>query len=110
VSSCGERLRVSPGKEVKKKKEERHRKKRTERFTAQSKIINNQKAENKQAHSDARIPAMDAEHLVVDDDAEREVVEQVSEVFPHVRRVVLLVALVVEAVHLRDLPENEKRR
>ena len=42
-------------------------------------------------------------HLVVDERRQRQVVEQVGEVLPDVRVAVLAQALVVEAVHLRDL-------
>jgi len=48
--------------------------------------------------------SVNAEDLVVDDDTERKVVEQVGEVFPDIGRVVLLEALVIESIHLRDLP------
>ena len=44
------------------------------------------------------------EDLVVDQGGKRQVVEQIGEVFPHVGIAVLAQALVVEAVHLRDLP------
>lgn len=43
-------------------------------------------------------------HLGVDQRGERQVVKQVREVLPHVGVAVLPQALVVEAVHLRDLP------
>ena len=48
--------------------------------------------------------AVQTENVVVDEGREREVVEQVGEVLPHVRVPVLSQTLVVEAVHLRDLP------
>lgn len=47
---------------------------------------------------------MKAEDLVVDKGSEGEVVEKVGEVLPDVRVAVLPEALVVEAVHLGDLP------
>ena len=43
---------------------------------------------------------MHAEDLVVDDDGEREEVEHVREVRPHMRRAILAHALRVEAVRL----------
>jgi len=46
---------------------------------------------------------VEAEDLVVDQSGEREVVEQVCEVFPHIRISVLSQALIVEPVDLRDL-------
>ncbi len=46
---------------------------------------------------------MQAEDLVVDEGGEGEVVEEIGEVFPDVGVAVLAQALVVEAVHLRDL-------
>ena len=42
--------------------------------------------------------------LILDEGCEREVVEQISKVSPHVRVAVFPQAFVVEAVHLRDLP------
>ena len=50
-----------------------------------------------------RQAAVQAEDLVVDEGGEREVVEEVGEVFPDVGVAVLAEALVVEAVDLRDL-------
>lgn len=47
---------------------------------------------------------MHAEHAAVHDRAEREVVEHLAAPPPHVAAPVLALALVVEAVHLRDLP------
>lgn len=47
--------------------------------------------------------AVKAEDLVVDEGGEREVVEQVGEILPHIRVSVLPQALVVETVHLRNL-------
>ena len=47
--------------------------------------------------------AVQAEDLVVDEGGEGEVVEEIGEVFPDVGVAVLAQALVVEAVHLRDL-------
>lgn len=44
---------------------------------------------------------MHAEDLVVDDDGERQVVEHVGEVVPHIRVAVLAATLGVEAVGLR---------
>lgn len=44
-----------------------------------------------------------AEDLVIDERGEGEVVEEIGEVFPDVGVAVLAEALVVEAVHLRDL-------
>lgn len=49
-------------------------------------------------------PAMDAEDTAVDDSSEGEVVEDLAAVAPDVRGAVLALALVEEAVHLRDLP------
>ncbi len=46
---------------------------------------------------------MQTEDLVVNEGGEREVVEKVGEVLPHVGVSVLAQALVVEAVDLRDL-------
>lgn len=46
---------------------------------------------------------MHAEDLVVDDGRETQVVEDLRAVPPHIHGPVLLQALVVEAVHLRDL-------
>ena len=46
---------------------------------------------------------MHAEDLVIDDGREREVVEDLRAVAPHIHRAVLPETLVVEAVHLRDL-------
>ena len=46
---------------------------------------------------------MQAEDLVLDDGGEWEVIEEVSQVLPHVRVAVLSEALVVEAVDLGDL-------
>jgi len=51
-----------------------------------------------------REAAVQTEDLVVDEGGEWEVVEEVSEIFPHVGVSVLAQALVVEAVDLRDLP------
>mmetsp|Transcript_18257 Transcript_18257/g.47080 ORF Transcript_18257/g.47080 Transcript_18257/m.47080 type:complete len:290 (-) Transcript_18257:265-1134(-) len=51
-----------------------------------------------------RQPAVGAEDLVLDKRCKRQVVEQVGERLPHGRAAVLAQALVVEAVHLRDLP------
>ena len=51
-----------------------------------------------------REAAVDAEDLVLDDGREREVVEDLGAIPPHVDRTVLAQALVVEAVDLRDLP------
>mmetsp|Transcript_3210 Transcript_3210/g.13928 ORF Transcript_3210/g.13928 Transcript_3210/m.13928 type:complete len:312 (+) Transcript_3210:1674-2609(+) len=48
--------------------------------------------------------AVHAEDAVVDDRRERQVIEDVRAVAPHVDAAVLAKALVVEAVHLRDLP------
>lgn len=45
---------------------------------------------------------MHTEDLIVDYGRNSEVVEQVGAVPPHIQRPVLLHALVVEAVHLRD--------
>ena len=45
-----------------------------------------------------------AEDLILDDSREGQMVEHVRDVLPHVRVAVLAQALVVEAVHLRDLP------
>lgn len=50
-----------------------------------------------------REAAVQAEDLVVDQRGKRQVVEQVGEVLPHVRVAVLAQALVIEAIHLRDL-------
>ena len=46
---------------------------------------------------------MDAEHLVLDDSGQRQEVEDLGAVPPHVHAAVLPQTLVVEAVHLRDL-------
>lgn len=46
-------------------------------------------------------PAMDAEHLPVDEGAEREVIKHLAAGLPDRSVAVLLLALVVEAVHLR---------
>ena len=46
---------------------------------------------------------MKAEDLVVDESSEREVVEEVGEVFPHICIPILPQTLIVEAVDLRDL-------
>ena len=43
-------------------------------------------------------------YLIFDESGEGEVVEEVGEVSPYVRVAILAEALVVEAVHLRDLP------
>lgn len=51
-----------------------------------------------------REAAVQAEDLVVDERGEGEVVEEVGEVLPHVGVAVLAEALIVESVHLRDLP------
>mmetsp|Transcript_3207 Transcript_3207/g.13915 ORF Transcript_3207/g.13915 Transcript_3207/m.13915 type:complete len:312 (+) Transcript_3207:1674-2609(+) len=48
--------------------------------------------------------AVRAEDLVLDSRRQGQVVEHVGDVLPHVRVAVLAQALVVEAVHLRDLP------
>ena len=48
--------------------------------------------------------AVDAEHLFFDEGCQGHEVEEVGEVLPHVDTAVLAQALVVEAVHLRDLP------
>ena len=48
--------------------------------------------------------SVETEDLVVDERGEGEVVEEVGEVLPHVGVAVLAEALVVESVHLRDLP------
>jgi hypothetical protein len=47
--------------------------------------------------------SVEAEDLVVDEGGERQIVEEVGEVFPHVRISIFPEALVVEAVDLRDL-------
>lgn len=47
--------------------------------------------------------AVKAEDLVLDEGGKGEVVEEVGEVFPHVGVAIFAQALVVEAVHLRDL-------
>jgi len=47
--------------------------------------------------------SVETEDLVVDEGGEREEIEEVGEVLPHVRVAVLSQALVVEAVHLSDL-------
>lgn len=49
-------------------------------------------------------PAVHAEDTPVDDSSEGEVVEDLAAVAPDVRGAVLALALVEEAVHLRDLP------
>ena len=46
---------------------------------------------------------MEAEDLVVDERGEREVVEQIGEVFPDVCIAVFSEALIVETIDLRDL-------
>ena len=46
---------------------------------------------------------MHAENLVVNDGSERQVVEHLSAVAPHIDGAVLTQALVIESVHLRDL-------
>lgn len=46
---------------------------------------------------------MQAEYLVVDQRSQREVVEQISEVFPDVGVAVFSETFVVETVHLRNL-------
>lgn len=48
-------------------------------------------------------PAVQTEDLVFNEGSEGEVVEEVSEVLPHVGVAVFAEALVVEAVHLGDL-------
>lgn len=50
-----------------------------------------------------RQAAVDAEDAVLDDGREAEVVKDLGAVAPHIDRAVLLEALIVEAVHLRDL-------
>ena len=47
---------------------------------------------------------MNAEHGVVHNSREAQAVKDVRAVAPHIRVAVLFEALVVEAVHLRDLP------
>lgn len=47
---------------------------------------------------------MHAENTPIDDSSEGEVVEDLAAVAPDVRGAVLALALVEEAVHLRDLP------
>jgi len=44
--------------------------------------------------------AMDTEHGIIDHDTDGEVVEQVSEVSPHIRRPVLALAFHVKSIHL----------
>eukprot|EP00982_Pelagococcus_subviridis_P015934 31439-Pelagococcus_subviridis.AAC.31 len=51
-----------------------------------------------------RQAAVDAQHLSVDQRGEGEVIEHVRAPPPRVRVAVLPLALVVESVHLRDLP------
>ena len=51
-----------------------------------------------------REPAVWAEELLVDGSCERQKIEQVRETFPHVGTAVLAHTLVVEPIHLRDLP------
>ena len=48
--------------------------------------------------------AVHGEHAVLDDRRQRQVVKHLGAVPPHVDRAVLAQALVVKAVHLRDLP------
>lgn len=50
-----------------------------------------------------RETSMEAENLVVDEGGQREVIEQVGEVLPHVCIAVFAQALVVEAIYLCDL-------
>ncbi len=50
-----------------------------------------------------RKPTVQAEDLIVDQGGEREVIEEVGEVFPNVRIAVFSQAFVVEAVDLGDL-------
>ena len=50
-----------------------------------------------------RESAVQAEDLVLDDGGQRQVIEEVGEVLPHVRVAVLAQTLVVEAVDLGDL-------
>ena len=49
-------------------------------------------------------PAVHAQNAVVDQRGEGEVIEDVGAVAPHVDTAILAQALVVKAVHLRDLP------
>ena len=49
-------------------------------------------------------PSVHAEHPAVDDGAQRQVVEHLAAPPPHVAAAILALALVVEAVHLCDLP------
>ena len=42
-------------------------------------------------------------HLLLNKRSQRKVIEQVGESFPHIRVAVFTEALVVEAIHLRDL-------
>eukprot|EP00961_Rhodomonas_salina_P141379 1903451-Rhodomonas_salina.2 len=51
-----------------------------------------------------RESAVDAEDLAFDQRREREVVEHFCAVSPHVHRAILAQALVIEPIHLRDLP------
>ena len=51
-----------------------------------------------------RQPTVDAQHLAIDDSRQREVVEHIRAPPPRVGVPVLPLALVVEPVHLRDLP------
>lgn len=46
---------------------------------------------------------MQAENLSINEGGEREIVEEVSEVLPHIRIPVFAQTLVVESVNLRDL-------
>lgn len=48
--------------------------------------------------------AVHAQHFAVDDGREREEVEDLAARLPHRGVAVFLLALLVEAVHLRDLP------
>ena len=51
-----------------------------------------------------RQPTVDAQNLVFDKSRQAQVVEDLRAVTPHVHRSVFAKALVVEAVHLSDLP------
>ena len=46
---------------------------------------------------------MKAEDLIIDKSGEREVIEEVGEVFPHVRVAIFAETLIVETIHLSNL-------
>ena len=50
-----------------------------------------------------RESAVQAENLILHHSRQRKVVEEISQVFPHIRVAVLAEALIVEAIDLRDL-------